>query len=145
MNWCVTWDLLRGGHRRDVYCSLWEKQEVQQPFGWDKMEEAAQLGTKSLENLGHMLWAYDICFAENVFLCVVWLALKQTSAVLLLYPVLISFLYTLENVVLCISGTLTCGNFERIHYLPNHKLGFVFTPLPQVLFWFVCMPVFVSH
>lgn len=47
--------------------------------------------------------------------------------------------------VLCISGTLTCGNFERIHYLPNHKLGFVFTPLPQVLFWFVCMPVFVSN
>lgn len=75
-------------------------QEVQQPFGWDKMEEAAQLGTKtkSLENVGHMLWAYDICVAENIFIRVVWLALKQTSAVLLLYPVLISFLYTSENV-----------------------------------------------
>lgn len=34
---------------------------------------------------------------------------------------------------------LPCGNFDRMHYLPNSKLGLIITPLQQDLFWCVCV------
>lgn len=36
-----------------------------------------------------------------------------------------------------ICEALPCGNFERMHYLPDPKLGLIFTPLPQDAFWYV--------